>query len=403
MANSFNYAQQWGNQLLDTIIQGTLCSPFIVSNVNWLNAKTFTFPFLSTTGYKNHSRNGGWNRGNAVSTETPYTLYHDRDIEFLVDIADVDETNQVASIQNISQRFLETQANPETDAEFFSKLSEIAIKNNLDMGYAADSWTTESVFPRLKGLLKKANLRTYRQRGSLIMYVNSDVMDLLEMSKDFVRKIELTQIADGGLGIETRVTEIDGVPLMEVTDDERFYTEFNFQPEDGGFALTEDSMRLSAVIACTETVKKVPKINSIYFFAPGQHTEGDGYLYQNRAYSGTFVFPNGKNNEIDSIFVCYEAAAPVMNIKSVAGSAAGKTVVTVTGTSGKAGHTLSYKTGAGLAVPAAGTDLALDETYLEFVSGNSYTATTGHYFVVVELDAEEKVVQGARVKVTSKA
>jgi hypothetical protein len=116
----------------------------------------------------------------------------------------------------------------------------------------------------------------------------------------------MTQIADGGIGLETRVTEIDGVPLMEVVDDERFYTEFNFDPEDGGFEPEADARKLSVLIASTEMVKKVPKINSIYFFAPGQHTEGDGYLYQNRAYSGTFVFPNGKNEEIDSIYVCYD-------------------------------------------------------------------------------------------------
>lgn len=304
--NSFNYAVQWGTELLQTIIQGTLCSPFIASNVNWLNAKTFQFPLLNTTGYKNHSRNGGWNRGNATKEDLPFTLYHDRDIEFLVDVADVDETNQVATIQNISQRFIDTQATPETDAEFFSKVADTAIKNDLHVGYAAESWTVENVFGRLKGMLKAGKLRVYKQRGSLIMYVRSDIMDLLEMSKDFTRKIEMTQVADGGMGIETRVTEIDGVPLMEVVDDERFYTAFDWEPEDGGFVPAADAKQLSVLIASTEMVKHVSKINSIYFFAPGQHTEGDGYLYQNRAYSGTFIFPNGKDKEIDSIYVCYD-------------------------------------------------------------------------------------------------
>ena len=306
MANSFNYAVQFNTELLQTIIQGTLCSPFIADKVNWLNAKTFQFPLLNTTGYKNHSRNGGWNRGNATKEDIPYTLYHDRDIEFLIDIADVDETNQVATIQNVSTRFIDTQANPETDAEFFSKVADEAIKNGLHTGFAADSWTKENVFGRLKTMLKAGKLRVYKQRGSLIMYVRSDIMDLLEQSTEFTRKIEMTQIADGGMGLETRVTDIDGVPLMEVIDDERFYTAFDFNPEDGGFVPAADAKQISVLIASTEMVKKVTKINSIYFFAPGQHTEGDGYLYQNRAYSGTFIFPNGKNKEIDSIYVCYD-------------------------------------------------------------------------------------------------
>lgn len=306
MANSFNYASQWATELMQTIIQGTLCSPFIAEKVNWLNAKTFQFPILNTTGYKDHSRNGGWNRGNATKKDIPYTLYHDRDVEFLVDVADVDETNQVASIQNISQRFIDTQANPEIDAEFFSKVAEIAIANDLHVGYELSTWTAENVFERLKTMLKAGKLRVYKQRGSLIMYVRSDIMDLLEKATNFTRKIEMTQVADGGMGLETRVTEIDGVPLMEVIDDERFYTAFNFNPADGGFEPAADAKQLSVLIASTEMVKKVPKINSIYFFAPGQHTEGDGYLYQNRAYSGTFVFPNGKDEQIDSIYVCYD-------------------------------------------------------------------------------------------------
>ena len=306
MANSFNYAQQWQTELLQTIIQGTLCSPFIADRVNWLNAKTFQFPLLNTTGYKNHSRNGGWNRGNATKKDIPYTLYHDRDVEFLIDVADVDETNQVATIQNISQRFIDTQANPEMDAEFFSKVASTAIENDLHIGYPADSWTKENVYGRLKLMLKSGKLRVYKQRGSLIMYIRSDIMDLLEASTDFTRKIEMTQVADGGMGLETRVTDIDGVPLMEVVDDERFYTAFNWNPADGGFEAASDAKKLSVLIASTEMVKKVPKINSIYFFAPGQHTEGDGYLYQNRAYSGTFIFPNGKDEKVDSIYACYD-------------------------------------------------------------------------------------------------
>ena len=67
------------------------------------------------------------------------------------------------------------------------------------------------------------------------MYVTSTIMDLLEQSDKFTRKIEMTQIAEGGLGLRTRVTDIDGVPIMEVIDDERFYDRFNFDPEDGGF------------------------------------------------------------------------------------------------------------------------------------------------------------------------
>ena len=40
----------------------------------------------------------------------------------------------------------------------------------------------------------------------------------------------------------------------------------------------------------------------IYYFAPGTHTKGDGYLYQNRSFSDVFVFPNGRDGKIDSVY-----------------------------------------------------------------------------------------------------
>lgn len=190
--------------------------------------------------------------------------------------------------------------------------------------------------------------------GALVVYVRSEIMDLLEQSTELAKKIEMTQIAEGGIGIETRVTKIDGVPVFEVIDDEVFYDTFNFDGEDGGFAPAETtykastdtsvvagktyytksgstytpvktptgnpstssyyevdtagSNKINVLIASPLTTKFVPKVNSIYFFAPGAHTEGDGWLYQNRAFSDVFVFPNGKDNKVDSVFVDIDIA-----------------------------------------------------------------------------------------------
>lgn len=65
----------------------------------------------------------------------------------------------------------------------------------------------------------------------------------------------------------------------------------------------DDAMDINILFASVETVKTVPKISSIYYFNAGQHTEGDGDLYQNRSFMDTFVFPNGIDGKIDSILV----------------------------------------------------------------------------------------------------
>lgn len=353
---NLNYAEQWSPELLEILMQGTLTSPFVTQNVRWLDAKTFHFTQMSTSGYKNHSRNGGWNKGDYVQKDVPFTLTHDRDISFLVDKADVDETNATASIQNISRIFEQTQVVPETDALFFSKVAQAAQKTE---GYhsstaASTGYTKAKVFGALKDILAKGKLRRYKANGSLIMYVTSAIMDTLEQSTEFTRKIEMTQISEGGLGIETRVTDIDGVPIMEVIDDERFYDAFDWEPEDGGFAPAKNiyfkttdtdiasgktyytesngtytavsspakanlgtyyekkaAHKINVLVACGQTCKTVPKISSIYYFNPGGHTEGDGYLYQNRSLSDVFVFPNGRDGKIDSVYVDVDTAEVV--------------------------------------------------------------------------------------------
>lgn len=310
---ALNYAEVWSPELLEILMDGCYTSPFITSNVKWLNAKTFHFTHMRTSGYKQHSRNGGWNKGEYVQEDVPFTVQHDRDISFLVDKADVDETNQTASIENVSKTFHETQQVPEIDAYFFSKVATEAAKLE---GYhsetSRDVYTKDNVLSKLKSYIAAGKLKRHKSKGALIMYVAPFIMDLLELSTEFQRKIEMTQISESGLGIETRVTDIDGVSIIEVLEEERFYNKFDFtdgfvpvakKEAAGEEEAIEGSKKINVLLASASAVKTVPKINSIYYFAPGTHTEGDGYLYQDRSLSDTFVFPNGKDNKIDSIYV----------------------------------------------------------------------------------------------------
>ena len=308
--NTINYAERWQPELLEIMTQNALCGPFVTTNVRWLDARTFHFTQMSVSGYKAHSRDGGWNRGKVTQTDKSYTVSHDRDVEFLIDKANVDESNATAAVKNISAVFEQTQAAPEADALFFSKTAAVAQGVS---GYysstAAGDYTAEAVFGKLKTILAAGKLRRYRARGALIMYVSSDVMNALEQAPELTHTVELTRVADGGVGVETRVTELDGVPVMEVVDDEVFYDKFDFAGDDGGFAPAAGAHKINVLVASPLTTKLVPKISSIYFFAPGGHPQGDGYLYQNRALSDVFTFPNGKDGQIDSVYVDVDTAA----------------------------------------------------------------------------------------------
>lgn len=304
MANTFNYAEKYSSEILEIINQGLLSAPFLTTNVDWLDAKTFHFTQMSVSGYKNHARTGGWNKGTINQQDKAFTVTHDRDISFLVDKADVDETSRTAAIENVSRVFAQTQQTPEIDCYTFSAIANVAKtdanKANLYSETALATYTAANVYSKIVGLMGKGKLKLYRQRGSLVGYVRSEIMDLLAVSTEVKLNVQVDTIVEGGKAIETRVVKINGVPLFEVVDTDRFKTKYNYTDGCVADATAQD---INILFASVETVKTVPKISSIYYFNAGQHTEGDGDLYQNRALWDTFVFPNGIDNKVDSIFV----------------------------------------------------------------------------------------------------
>ncbi|MGP1544569.1 MAG: phage capsid protein [Candidatus Fimenecus sp.] len=299
LERGINYAEKWQEELTNVVIGGLYSSPFINSKVKWLDAKVFHFTSLKTSGFKDHVRDGGWNRGSYTQKDTPYVISHDRNIEFRVDKADVMETNETASVQNIATNFVKTNQIPEMDAVFFSKVAQEAIKENCKSETDITKITSDNVVKTLRKIFRREGLNRYKAINSLVAYVRPEVMDALETASDFKRVIDVTKIAENK-GIETRITYFDGVHLIEVIDTDRFYTKFDFAE---GFKPAEDTQKINILVCSTTSTALVSKIESIYFFSPGEHTESDGFLYQHRSMWDAFTFPNALNDKIDSIFV----------------------------------------------------------------------------------------------------
>lgn len=292
MANAINYAEKYQRELDQLISQQALTTELETPQVDWLNAKTFHVPNLTVTGYKTHSRNGGFNRGDVKATHEPYTLQFDRDVEFFVDKADVDESNEAASAANVTSVFMRENGIPEIDAYRFSKLAQYAN----DSGAVEDAAITPSdVVAKLKAAILP--MRKHGP-GNLVLYVSSQTMDALELAENFQRKIDVT--SNTGT-IETRVTSLDGVRLIEVWDEGRFHDKFDFTT---GFVPASGAKKINFLVVAKPAVIAKAKISSIYLFQPGQHTQGDGYLYQNRLYHDIFKLKHKQ----DAVFTSFVAA-----------------------------------------------------------------------------------------------
>jgi hypothetical protein len=306
MPNKMDYAEQWSDELLQIIDDGAYSSPFLVpaERVKWTGAKTFHFLRMDVSGFKNHSRDGGYNRGSVIEEDKDFTLEHDRDIEFFVDAADIDETKQTANIQNVSRVFTQKHSAPETDARFFERVAKAAIGDGFYE--TMTGFTAANTYSRLVKMFQRKELKKYRAMGGLIAYVSGEIMDYLESSTEITKTLDIkTMSINEKQGIETRIATINGVTIIEVVDDTRFNTSFDYS--DG---FVGNGSKINVCIAHPSMVKTVNKISSIKFWANGTHTEGDGDLYQRREYWDTFVFPNGLNGKCDAVYVNIESSDP---------------------------------------------------------------------------------------------
>ena len=125
--SNLNYAQAYAQALAQAypyvLHFAALRSTENDARYKWTGANTIQIPSLSTTGRVDGDRD-------TIATATrnynnawePKTLGNHRRWSTLVHPMDIDETNQVASIQNITKVFNEEQKFPEMDAYLISKI-----------------------------------------------------------------------------------------------------------------------------------------------------------------------------------------------------------------------------------------------------------------------------------------
>ena len=299
-AKGFNYVTKDGNLLDQKITAGLFTGALGTPEVDLVNGgRSFTLKTISTSGLQPHTRGKGFNSGTVTDEKTIYTMGQDRDVEFYLDRQEVDETNQELAMANISNVFITEQVQPELDSYRFSKMA--TSFDNIDTSDTEGNLLakTHKVEEALDATNAYSQLKTgigkVRKYGTqnLVGYVSSEVMDSLERSKEFTRNITNQNV--GTTALESRITSIDGVQLIEVYEPNRFMTKYDFKD---GAKPTEDAQAINFLIIAKPAIISIVKENAVFLFAPGQHTEGDGYLYQNRLYHDLFI----KKHKRDGIY-----------------------------------------------------------------------------------------------------
>ena len=282
--------------------------------------KTMYIPSIATSGavdVNRNSINGTFNR-NWNNEWQAVELQMDREWSTLIDPMDIDETNGVATIANVTRAFVELQKVPEMDAFLASKLAKFAG----DFGaISTASLSSSSILTEWDNALEfMTNQRVNRDR--LIAYMTPGTYKLLKQATGMTRFIEVT---DGIRDVDRNIARLDGVTVVEVPAD-MMKTAYTFSE---GWAIdTAHAAQINFMLVDPEAVAAPIKYETALMSAPTAQSKGK-YLYYERYYYGAFVL-----NQRQAGVYAHVASAPsvaTLTVTSTAGTAAGSTNIAVSG------------------------------------------------------------------------
>ena len=280
MANTVNYATQFERQLRQKYKRECLSDDLTTEKVKFINAKTIKVPYLTLGGFKDHGRNGGFNRQNAKNDFMTFTLQHDRDVEYFIDTEDVDESNQALSAANITNTFEEEHAIPERDCYNFSKIYS-EYKTRLSGTVDNTAITPDNALTLYDKYMKQMDEDEVPTEGRLL-YVTPDAEESIRNAND-VQKVFFLNGGNGN-GFHRAVRSLDDVKIKKIPS-ARMKTAYNFTD---GCTPGVSAKQINMILVHPKSVISCDKHAYIKLWAPGTHTQGDGYLYQLRKYLDLF-------------------------------------------------------------------------------------------------------------------
>lgn len=294
---ALNYATEYARELAQaypyTLYFGRIWSA-TKSEVKFVDNKTIQLPSLTTTGRVNGDRDtiGTFARNFDNNWETK-TLKNHRTWGTLVHPRDIDETNKVASISNITKVFNEEQKFPELDAMAISTLYALKNEQEAVSALAKGTLTVENVLEYFDTLMDKMDEDRVPQAGRLL-YVDTYTKTMIDTAKESARFLSASDTA-----VKRSLSRIDEVEVISVPT-AMMKSAYTFATEGkGGFAVAEGAKDVKMFLVHLSAV--IPAIN--YEFAqlesPSALSQGK-YVYFEESFEDLFIY-NKKHNGIQFI------------------------------------------------------------------------------------------------------
>lgn len=219
---ALNYAVEYSRALAQAypfvLNFGKLYNTENDARYKWIDAKTIKIPSISTSGRKAANRDTIGTKARRYDNQwETKVLANEREWDTLVHPADIEQTNMVASIQNITKVFNEEQKFPEMDAYLISKVYAdwtTSIQAEGYTGHTADTTVLSvdnvlTVFDNL--MLNMDNARV--PANGRILYCTFEVKKLIENASKITRMLN---VESAGKVVDRLVNRLDEVEIIGV-------------------------------------------------------------------------------------------------------------------------------------------------------------------------------------------
>lgn len=248
------------------------------------DGKTIYIPHLSTTGRVDADRDtiaqAARNYDNAWEAKT---LTHQRKWSTLVHPADIDQTNDVATIANITRTFNETQKFPEMDAYTISQLYGLWTTNA--EGYTGKTaLTTSLTTSSILGIFDTMMLAMDEARvpvNGRILYVTAPVKAMLKQATGLTRNFD---VQTGGSAIDRTVSRIEEVEIIAVPST-LMMTAYTFT---NGWAVADGADQINMMLVHPEAVITPVSYQFSKLDPPSAVTQGK-YFYYEESFEDVFI------------------------------------------------------------------------------------------------------------------
>ena len=293
---ALNYADEYQRALEQNfpyvLNYGALYATPNNNKYRWVNSKTIELPSIQTTGRVDADRDTiAFAQRNYSNKWVSKTLENQRKWSTLVHPRDIDETNMVATIGNITQVFNEEHKFPEMDAYTISKIyADWTSMKNPDTAqtHSADTTvlTTANILSVFDSLMLAMDNGRVPGTGR-ILYVTFETLYILKEAEKISRSMDITS---GPNAIDRRVNRLDQVQVIGVPST-LMKTLYDFSSD---YKVDDDAQQINMFLVHPLAVITPVSYTFSRLDAPSAMSEGK-YVYYEESFEDVFVLENKSN------------------------------------------------------------------------------------------------------------